>query len=301
MRLLAASITPTGPERTGHADAPGGRIWWRMDGVRHLRSQRVPLIGIHGGPGGSHDYLLPLTRLSEERTIVLYDQLDCGDSDKPGDPRNWTVDRFVAEVDALRAALDIDRCIVLGHSWGGLVAVEYAARSPAGLEGAIFASPLISAARWIADNLAHRTALPPEVQIALERHEAEGTTADPGYQAGLRLLMKRHFCRTTTEPPEVLSFFRKMNGAVYRSLWGERAFACTGLLKDYDASALLPRIAVPCLFLCGEFDESTPAANRAFVSLVPDGKVSIIPGASHMPMFENPTAFLTAVRWFCGT
>ena len=181
--MLAASITPTGPERTGYADAPGGRIWWRMDGVRHLRSQRVPLIGIHGGPGGSHDYLLPLTRLSEERTIILYDQLDCGDSDKPGDARNWTVERFVAEVDALRTALEIDRCIILGHSWGGLIAVEYAARNPAGLQGAILASPLISAARWIADNLAHRAALPPDVQIALERHEAEGTTSDPGYQA----------------------------------------------------------------------------------------------------------------------
>src|SRR5688572_31274989 len=93
--MLAASITPTGPERTGYADAPGGRIWWRMDGIRHLRSQRVPLIAIHGGPAGSHDYLLPLTRLSEERTIVLYDQLDCGDSDKPSDARNWTVERLL--------------------------------------------------------------------------------------------------------------------------------------------------------------------------------------------------------------
>ncbi|WP_410971880.1 alpha/beta fold hydrolase, partial [Salmonella sp. SAL4445] len=89
------------------------------------------------------DYLLPLTRLSEERTIVLYDQLDCGDSDKPGAERNWTVERFVAEVDALRSALEIDRCIILGHSWGGLIAVEYAARNPAGLQGAVFASPLI--------------------------------------------------------------------------------------------------------------------------------------------------------------
>jgi proline iminopeptidase len=299
--MLAASITPTGPERTGYADAPGGRIWWRMDGLRHLKSPRAPLIAVHGGPGGSHDYLLPLTRLSEERTIVLYDQLDCGDSDKPGDPRNWTVERFVGELDALRQALDLDRCIVFGHSWGGLIAVEYAARGPAGLQGVILASPLISAARWIADNIAHRAALPPEVQIALQSHEAEGTTADPAYQAALRLLMKRHFCRTATEPPEVASLFRKMNGTLYRALWGDGAFACTGLLKGYDASPLLSQIRVPCLFLCGEYDESTPAANRDFASLAPDAKVSVIPGASHMPMFENPTAFLTALRWFCGT
>ncbi|MEZ5832831.1 MAG: proline iminopeptidase-family hydrolase [Dongiaceae bacterium] len=300
MRMLAASITPTGPERTGYADVPGGRVWWRMDGVRHLRSTRAPLIAIHGGPGGSHDYLLPLTKLSEERTIILYDQLDCGESDKPNDPANWTVDRFVAEVDALRRALEIERCILLGHSWGGLIAVEYAARGAPGLEGAIFASALISTPRWVADNAAHRAVLPIDVQITLDRHEQAGTTSSPDYQAALGVLMKRHFCRMDTEPAEIARLFRNMNGKLYRTLWGEVEFACTGTLSDYDGSALLPRIGVPSLFVCGEFDESTSMANRDFASLTPNSKVSIIPGASHMPMFENPTAFLTALRWFCG-
>jgi proline iminopeptidase len=299
--MLAASITPTGPERTGYADAPGGRIWWRVDGVRHLKSNRAPLIAIHGGPGGSHDYLLPLTKLSEERAIILYDQLDCGESDKPGDPRNWTVERFVAEVDALRKALEIDRCILLGHSWGGLIAAEYAARGAPGLQGVIFACPLISTARWVADNAAHKAALPAEVQITLDRHHAAGAINSPEYQAALGSLMRRHFCRLTQEPPEVTRLFRKLNGKLYRTLWGEGEFTCTGTLKGYDASVLLPRINVPCLFVCGEYDESTPAANRDFASLVPNSKVSVIPGASHTPMFENPIAFLTALRWFCGT
>lgn len=298
--MLAASITPTGPERTGYADAPAGRIWWRMDGVRHLKSSRAPLIAIHGGPGGSHDYLLPLTRLSEERTIILYDQLDCGNSDKPNDPGNWAIDRFVAEVDALRRALDIDRCILLGHSWGGLLAVEYAARGAPGLQGAILACPLISTARWVADNQAHKAAMPADIQIALDRHEAAGTTSSPEYQAALGTLMKRHFCRLAEEPPEVTRLFRRLNGKLYRTLWGESEFACTGTLRGYDASVLLPQIRVPSLFVCGEYDESTPAANRDFASLTPNSKVSVIPGASHMPMFENPTAFLTALRWFCG-
>jgi proline iminopeptidase len=299
--MLAASVTPTGPERTGFADVPGGRVWWRMDGVRHIRSNRAPLIAIHGGPGGSHDYLLPLTALSEERTIVLYDQLDCGDSDKPNDPRNWTIDRFVAEVDALRTALQLDRCILLGHSWGGLVAIEYAARGAAGLAGAIFACSLVSTPRWVADCMAHRRTLPAEVQIALDRHEAAGTTASAEYQAALAAMMKRHFCRLPDEPAEITRLFRKLNQPLYRTMWGETEFACTGTLKDHDASNLLSRIGVPSLFVCGEYDQSTPAANRDFASLTPEAKVSVIPGASHMPMFENPTAFLTALRWFCGT
>src|SRR5690242_18319415 len=298
--MLAASITPTGPERTGYVNAPGGRIWWRMDGVRHLKSHRAPIIAIHGGPGGSHEYLLPLSRLSEDRTVVFYDQLDCGESDKPGDPRNWTVDRFVAEVDALRNALEIERCILFGHSWGGLIAVEYAARAAPGLEGAIFACPLISIARWVADNAAHKSSLPADVQIALDRHEAAGTTTSPEYQSALSVLMKRHFCRLTQEPPEITRLLRMLNAKLYRSLWGDGEFACTGTLRNYDASPLLLSIAVPCLYLCGEFDRSTPAANRDFAGLTPNAKVSVIPGASHMPMFENPTAFLTAIRWFCG-
>ncbi len=298
--MLAAGVTPSGPERTGLADARGGRIWWRMDGLRHLRSGRAPLIAIHGGPGGAHDYLLPLTALAEERTIILYDQLDCGESDKPNDPHNWSVDRFVAEVDALRTALELDRCILFGHSWGGLIAVEYVARGAPGLAGAIFASPLISTARWVADSLAHRRALPAEVQIVLDRHEAAGTTDSAECRAAASVMMRRHFCRLGTAPPELIQLFRKLNLALHKALWGDNEFGCTGSLRDYDGSILLQRIGVPSLFLCGEYDKSTPAANRDFAALTPDAKVSVIPGASHMPMFENPVAFLTALRWFCN-
>ena len=296
--MLAATVTPTGPERTGYADVPGGRVWWRMDGSRHLKSGRAPLIALHGGPGGAHDYLVPLAALAEERTVVLYDQLDCGQSDTPNDPANWTVERFVAELDAVRAALGIERFILLGHSWGGLIAVERAARGQQDLAGLIFASALISTPRWVADNRAHRHALPAEIQIVLDRHEADGSLDSPEYQVALAEMMRRHFCRISPEPPEIRRLYQVLNLRLYRTLWGDTEFACTGTLRDYDGSIHLPRIAVPTLFVCGEHDESTPAANRDFASLVPDAQLSIIPGASHMPMYENPLAFLTALRWF---
>lgn len=298
--MLAASVTRTEPEQTGFADAPGGRLWWRLDGARHLRSGRPPLIAVHGGPGGSHDYLEPLTALADERAVILYDQLDCGNSDRPGDPRNWTVERFSAEVDAVRAALGIERFILLGHSWGAVIALEYAARGRPELAGLVLASALISTPRWVADNLAHRRALPVEVQEALDRHEAAGTIDSLDYRAAIAAMMRRHFCRVSPEPPELQRLFRKLNLPLYRALWGENEFTCTGALKDYDGSVLLPRIEVPTLFVCGEFDESSLDANRDFAELVPGAKLSIIPGASHMPMFENKTAFLTALRWFFG-
>jgi len=298
--MFAAQSTRQEPEQTGLAPAPGGRLWWRLDGARHLKSGRAALIAIHGGPGGAHDYLEPLTALAEERAVLLYDQLDCGNSDKPGDPANWTIARFAAEIDALRAALGIGRFVLLGHSWGAVIALDYAARGNADLAGVIFASPLISTPRWVADNLAHRRALPPDVQAILDRHEAAGTIDSAEYRAAIAVMMRRHFCRLGAEPQAVQRLFRKLNLELYRTLWGDNEFVCTGALKDHDGTALLPRVAVPALFLCGEFDESTPAANRDFAARTPAAKVSVIPGASHTPMFENPAAFLTALRWFCG-
>jgi len=298
--MLAASVTRTDPEQTGFADAPGGRIWWRMDGARHLRSDRPPLIAVHGGPGGSHDYLEPLAALADERAILLYDQLDCGNSDHPGNPGNWTVERFAGEVDALRAALGIGRFVLLGHSWGALIALEYAGQGHADLAGVIFASPLISTPRWVADNLKHRRSMPVDVQMILDRHEAAGTIDSAEYRAAIATMMRRHFCRATPEPPELARLYHKLNLPLYKTLWGDNEFTCTGTLQDYDGSVLLPRIAVPALFVCGEFDKSTLEANRDFADLTPNAQVSVIPGASHMPMFENRTAFLTALRWFCG-
>ena len=297
--MFAADVTRGEPDQTGLAAAPGGRLWWRLDGARHLRSNRAALIAVHGGPGGSHDYLEPLAALGDERAVVLYDQLDCGNSDKPGEQRNWTVARFTDEVDSLRAALGIGRFVLLGHSWGAVIALEYAARGNPDLAGVVFASPLISTPRWVADNLAHRRALPPDVQAVLELHESAGTIDSAEYRAAIAAMMRRHFCRLGAEPPEVLRLFRKLNVDLYKALWGDNEFACTGALKDYDGSVLLPRVAVPALFVCGEFDESTPEANRDFAALTPAAKVSVIPGASHTPMFENRTAFLTALKWFC--
>lgn len=298
--MLAAESTRQEPDETGLAPAPGGRLWWRLDGARHLKSTRPALIAVHGGPGGAHDYLEPLTALADERAVLLYDQLDCGNSDKPGDPANWNVARFTDEVEAVRRAAGVERFVLLGHSWGAVVALEYAARGNPHLAGVVFASPLISTPRWCADNLAHRQALPAEVRSVLDRHEAAGTVDSAEYRDAMAVMMGRHFCRLRDEPPEVTRLFRKLNFELYRSLWGDNEFVCAGALKDYDGSTLLPRIAVPALFLCGEFDESTPAANRDFASLVPGAKVSIIPGASHTPMFENPQAFRTALTWFCG-
>ena len=130
--VMTDLATYPAPESSGFVDVPGGRIWYRSNGDRHR--DRVPLLIVHGGPGMQHDYLLPLTELAEERRVILYDQLDCGRSDRPGDPANWTFERYLAEIEYLRQGLGLERCHLLGNSWGGSLAAVYAGAGSSGLE-----------------------------------------------------------------------------------------------------------------------------------------------------------------------
>jgi proline-specific peptidase len=286
------------PERAGFVGVRGGQVWYRINGARHAVAGRLPLLVIHGGPGFSHHYLLALTALAEDRPVIFYDQLDSGNSERPGNPGNWTVERFVSEVDDVRAALGLDRLIVLSSSWGGTVAAEYAIGRPAGLVGLVLASPLISTPRWIADNTAYRKALPADVQKVLDEHEAAGTTDSPEYQDAVMGFYRRHLCRLDPWPDEVNRAFELANFDLYVTMWGNTEFNATGTLKDYDASARLNRIEAPTLFTCGEFDEATPAACKDFAALVPNGRVEVIPDASHMAFVEQPEVYMASVRAF---
>jgi proline-specific peptidase len=97
----------------------GYQVWYRRNG-----SGGVPLLILHGGPGAGHDYLEPLEALGSARPVIFYDQLGCGRSERPDDPSRWTIKRFVAEIDAVRRALDLEKIHLLGQSWGGWLAIE---------------------------------------------------------------------------------------------------------------------------------------------------------------------------------
>lgn len=118
----------------------GGRVWCRIAGI----GDRIPLLALHGGPGIPHDYLEPLVEVADERPVVFYDQLGCGRSDRPDDPSLWQIGRFVAEVSQVREALGLARVQILGHSWGTILAADYALHQPLGLVSLVLASPALS-------------------------------------------------------------------------------------------------------------------------------------------------------------
>ena len=287
------------PRACGYVGVDGGRIWYRVNGEPD--SAKVPLLVIHGGPGMSHHYLLPFTDLADERPVILYDQLDCGNADRPDDPANWRVERFVAEVDAVRTALDLQRVCILGNSWGGTIAAEYAITKPGGLVGLVLSSPLLSAPRWVADNAIYRRQLPARVREVLDEHEAGGTTHGEAYQAAVGEFYSRHFNRMQPWPPELGQTFDVLNSRLYESMWGNTEFNATGTLKRYDATARLGCIETPTLYACGEFDESTPAACEEFCALTPEAELEIVADSSHTAFLERRAHYMSIVRRFLAS
>lgn len=299
--LAAATAPPTLPDAddAGVIAVPGGHIRYRINGRRHFARGRAPLLVLHGGPGASHHYLLPLTALAEGRPVILYDQLDCGGAARPGRRENWTVARYVAEIDALRNALGLDRIITLGSSCGATWAAEYAISGAPGLLGSVLASPFLSASRWRADASRLRAALPAAVLAVLAAHEAAGTTASDAYHEADMVWIRRHVCRLDPFPDYVLQTFEQFNAELYGYMWGPSESQLTGVLKDYEAEARLAAIATPVLYTCGEFDEATPTSTAAFAAATPAAEQVVFSGASHMPHAETPGRYSAVVERFC--
>ncbi len=286
------------PELAGYIPLKGGRVWYRVNGADHLKNGKAPLLVLHGGPGGNHRKLLGLTALADERAVIFYDQLDSGHSDRPGDTENWTTQRFVSEIDAVRRALDLDRVVLLGHSMGGGWAAAYGIGRPRGLEALVLSSPLISTPRWIADNTDYRKQLPADVQAVLDENERDGTIDSEAYKQATQIFYDKHLCMAPCPVGDLGNDAPAFNQTLYRYMWGPTEFTATGTLVDFDLSKDLPNINAPTLFMCGEFDEATPAACRDFSALVPNARFELIEGAAHAGLLQQPEDYLGTLRGF---
>lgn len=285
------------PEESGLIDVLGGRVWYRINGKEHTNA--VPLLVIHGGPGLSHYYMVPLVDLHNERPVVLYDQLDSGNSDHPSDPSNWTVDRFVSEIPAVRSALGLDRVVIFGNSCGGLLALEYALTKPEGLVGLVLSSPVISMPRWTSDSVSLIEALPEDLKEIIDEHEAAGTTDSEAYAKASGEFYKRHYCRLDPLPDFELKSDELSNYAKQLAMWGP-CITATGSLRDYDRTSRLREINVPTLITCGQYDTATPTACRDFAVRIPNAELEVVADASRVAFTEKRKEYMTLLRRFLG-
>jgi proline-specific peptidase len=235
------------------------------------------------------------------RRVIYYDQIGCSRSAIPeSKPEMWTVELYVEEVDAVRQALGLDRIHLLGQSWGGMLAMEYALTQPKGLASLTVASSPASMIQWVEEANRMREDLPPEVQQTLLRHEAAGTVDSPEYQEAMQVFYDRHVCRVVPNPEYVQRSFASIaaNPEVYHTMNGPSEFHVVGTLKEWDIIPRLGEIRVPTLVTSGRFDEATPLIAETVRNGIPGAKWVIFEESSHMAHAEEPERYMQVLDAF---
>jgi L-proline amide hydrolase len=277
------------PSHEGFIPFHGYRTWYRIVGERE-EPGKLPVLTLHGGPGAAHDYLEPLAALAASgRRLIFYDQLGIANSDEPHDPALWTIGLFLEEIRTVREALGLERVHIMGQSWGGMLAMEYALTQPDGLASLVIANSPASMTQWVSEANRLRLELPADIQAALSHHEAAGTIDDPGYESAVMEFYRRHVCRTDPWPDCVQRSFTKLanNPEVYRTMNGPSEFHVTGSLKSWNIIDRLGEITVPTLIISGRYDEATPAIAETVHRGIPNSKWVLFENSSHMPHVEE--------------
>ena len=274
---------------------PGGKVWFRTVG-----QGGVPLLCLHGGPGIPHDYLENLEDLADRRMVVFYDQLGCGNSERPDDPSLWTIDRSIEELVAVRAHFGFDRLHLFGNSWGGWLSLQYVLdRKPELLSLTLSSSPP-SVRRWIEDANALRAKLPEDVRRVLDHHEAKQFFSCPEWFGAMAVFYRRHVCRADPWPDGVEQAFGPGFGAqVYGTMWGPSEFGpVTGNLKTWDVTNRLHEVKIPTLITCGRFDEATPEHVTDMHRRMPGSTLVIFEQSSHLAFVEEREAYIRTLNDF---
>ena len=273
--------------------------WYAIEG--DLGGGPAPLVVLHGGPGATHDYLLSIADLAKNgRAVVFYDQVGNGRSTHY-EGRNgdfWTVDLFVRELHNLVEALGIaDRHDILGQSWGGFLAQEYALTQPPGLQAQVLANTAASFPDFVAEANRLRTDLPPEVEATLKQHEEAGTTADPEYEEACMVFYKRHVCRLAEWPKEVVEGFAwiERDPTVYHTMNGPSEFHVIGSIRDWQVKDRLGEINVPTLLVSGRYDEATPALQETLKAGIDGAEWELFEESSHTPHYEERDRYMEVV------
>jgi proline iminopeptidase len=284
-------------------DTPSGRhrVWVKRTG--NHPSLRVLLL--HGGPGATHEYLEACDSYLPGAGIeyYYYDQLGSGYSDQPGDPSLWDLDRFVDEVEQVRQALGLgpDNFVLYGHSWGGILATEYALRHQEHLRAIVISNMMSSVPAYNA--YAEQVLMPAMDSVALaeiKALEASGDIENPRY---MELLNEQHYVhhvlRMPVEdwPDPAVRGFAHINLAIYVSMQGpsELGISADASLAHWDRSADLASIDVPALVIGARHDTMDPGHMEMMAGRLPQGRYLFCPDGSHMAMYDDQAVYFAGL------
>jgi proline iminopeptidase len=294
----------SGGSRMVPVSTPRGtfRVWTKRVGT----NPELKVLLLHGGPGATDELYECFDAWFPGAGIeyYYYDQLGSFRSDRPDEPSLWDLDRFVHEVEQVRQALGLDRdnFVLLGQSWGGLLAMEYAVHHQQYLKGLVISNMMSSAPLYNA--YATEVLMPAMDQAALteiKRLESTGGTNDPRYE---QLLMEHHYlwhvCRMPLEewPDPVVRAIAHINPAIYVPMQGPSELGLSGTLEHWDRSQDLATINVPTLVIGATHDTMDPAHMRWMSEQLPKGRYLHCPDGSHLAQFDDPAHYFPGLLDF---
>lgn len=276
----------------------GYRVWTKRVGDGDAK-----VLLLHGGPGGTHEFMECFESFFPQAGIEFYyyDQLGSHYSDQPEDMSLWRVDRFVEEVEQVRVALGLDQddFYLLGGSWGGILAMEYALAHQEQLKGLIICNMTASFDKYEAYNARLRAQLPPDVLAKLEAFEQRGAHHDPEYEDLVHQeYYHKHVCRIPEWPEPVTRAFSHLNQTVYEYMQGASEFVPGGILKGWTVWDRLGEIRVPTLMVGATHDTMNPEEIEQMSRLVQNGRYHHCPNGGHAALWDDQEVFMQGVIRF---
>lgn len=275
-------------------------VWTKRIG----NNPRIKLLLLHGGPGGTHEAFESFESFmpAEGIEMIEYDQLDSYYSDQPNDSSLWTTERFVEEVEQVRKALGADSSnfYVLGHSWGGILAMEYALKYQQHIKGLIISnmmSDVPAYGKYAQEVLAKQ--MDPKVLDTIRGLEAKGDYGNPKYMELLTThFYNQHVCRIVPNPEPVTRMFKHLNPNIYITMQGPSEFGVAGRLVNWDRSKDLPKIKVPTLVIGAMHDTMDPEHMKWMATQVQNGRSLICPNGSHCAMWDDQETYFKGLISF---
>jgi proline iminopeptidase len=287
------NLNPPGIRTAGIRMVPvvGGKykVW-----TKRMGSGPIKVLLLHGGPGFSHEYLEAMESFLPQAGIEIYyyDQLGCNNSDHPDDPSLWTLPRYLNEVEEVRRGLGLDNFILYGHSWGGILGMEYALNYQQHLRGLVISNMTAGTQSYLKHTAAIKLQLPPEKLVRLNALEAKQDYDSPDYEKiMMEDLYPKMICRTHPWPNSVDRVFAHANQAIYVQMQGKSEFLVTGNLKDWERWDRLHEIKVKTLTIGARYDEMDPEDMKKMATLMPNASSFICPNGSHLCMWDDQALY----------
>jgi proline iminopeptidase len=296
-------LNPPGIRTAGIRLVPvvGGKykVWTKKMGSGPIR-----VLLLHGGPGLSYEYLEAMESFLPQAGIEMYyyDQLGCNNSDRPDDPSLWTLARYTEEVDEVRQALGLEHFVLYGHSWGGMLGIEYALKYQRHLRGLVISNMAAGTQSYLKRAEAIKLWLPPQTQARLRALEAKEAYDSPEYEKIVSEdINPKMMCRIQPWPEPLLRAVRHYNVKIYNQMWGKADFAVTGNLKDWERWDRLHEIRVRTLTIAAKYDAMDPDDMKKMAAMMPNAANAYCPNGAHCCMWDDQKVYFRNLIGFLRT